>query len=274
MMLTGSPFVRHRELPVKGSPHGFAYLNVGCGTHYSAEWNNLDLHPAPQVARCDVTRPLPYPAAVFDTVYSSHVLEHLAPRDGQALMREAYRVLKPGGILRLVVPDLERICRDYLSRLEAVAEAASEANIRRYRWITLELLDQLVRERPGGMLGHAVAAGEVDIDDVRQRVGAELAAALTKFHARPVWKRAAVAVLDRVGLNPRSPQRSGEVHRWMYDRISLRLLLERVGFEHFEVMEFDRSSIPFWETYQLDRAIGGRGPRKPDSLFVEVLRPR
>jgi SAM-dependent methyltransferase len=274
MRLTGLPFVQHRELPVRRSPHGLAYLNVGCGTHYSAEWNNLDLHPAPHVARYDVTRPLPYPTAAFEAVYSSHVLEHLAPRDGEALMREAYRVLKPGGVLRLAVPDLERICRDYLGRLEAVAEAPSEANVRRYRWIMLELLDQLVRERPGGMLGHAVAAGEVDIVDVRQRMGAELAGALTKDRGRPVWKDAAVAVLDRVRLNPRSPRRSGEVHRWMYDRISLRLLLARAGFEHFEVVEFDRSSIPFWETYQLDRATGDRGPRKPDSLFVEAVRPR
>jgi SAM-dependent methyltransferase len=250
------------------------YLNIGSGTHYSAEWNNLDLHHGPYVMQHDVTTPLPYPADIFDAAYSSHVLEHLVPDRGKALVKEVDRVLKPGGVFRVVVPDLERICRDYLSRLEAVADKPDETTIRRYRWIQLELLDQLVREEPGGMLACAVAGGKVDVLDVQERMGEEFAFILQQSHTPRGWKQAAAAMLDRWGLNLRSPRRSGEAHKWMYDRISLQLLLERVGFENFKVTEFDKSSIPLWNKYQLDRAVGGTGPRKPDSLFVEVRRPR
>jgi len=71
----------------------------------------------------------------------------------------------------------------------------------------------------------------------------------------------------------RDPRKSGEVHRWMYDRVSLVLLLEEVGFSQCEVMTFDQSSIPNWDKYNLDISRHGPFPRKPDSLFVEGIKP-
>ena len=71
----------------------------------------------------------------------------------------------------------------------------------------------------------------------------------------------------------RDPRKSGEAHRWMYDRVSLVQLLEVVGFSQCEVTTFDRSSIPNWEKYNLDVSRHGPFPRKPDSLFVEGIKP-
>lgn len=51
-----------------------------------------------------------------DVVYGSHVFEHLDSVTGKLFLNEAYRVLKPGGIIRLVVPDLHQLTQIYLDR--------------------------------------------------------------------------------------------------------------------------------------------------------------
>jgi SAM-dependent methyltransferase len=61
----------------------------------------------------NLDRGLPLASDVVDYVYSSHVLEHFYPRDAEQLVRDMYRVLKPGGIIRICVPDLEHAVRLY-----------------------------------------------------------------------------------------------------------------------------------------------------------------
>lgn len=62
----------------------------------------------------DVARGLPVPDQACDGVYASHVLEHLSRTDFDKAVTETYRILKPGGIARVVVPDLAAAARDYL----------------------------------------------------------------------------------------------------------------------------------------------------------------
>ena len=62
----------------------------------------------------DLTKGIPHPNDSVDVVYSSHMLEHLPPQQADSLLSEVYRVLKPGGTLRLVVPDLASAVRAYL----------------------------------------------------------------------------------------------------------------------------------------------------------------
>lgn len=64
---------------------------------------------------------------------------------------------------------------------------------------------------------------------------------------------------------------SGEIHRWMYDRLSLRDLCQRQGFSAFSVCRADESRIESFGDYQLDVLRGQ--VRKPDSLFVECVKP-
>lgn len=61
-----------------------------------------------------------------DIVYSSHTFEHLSLTTTELFLKESFRVLKPGGVLRLVVPDLYKICKKYVTELEAGKEDASE----------------------------------------------------------------------------------------------------------------------------------------------------
>ena len=267
---------------VKIAPNGSTYLNVGCGGHYSPEWNNIDLFPAADVVGHDLRKALPYGAGVFNAVYSSHVLEHLTRAQGQFFLSEQVRVLKPGGWCRVVVPDLEKIARDYLAQLDKASAAPEAANLLDYDWTVLQFIDQQVREECGGEMLQTLRRGEFNPEFVRSHTGEQFADFLDPArrqslndHSSPL--RTALrpvkrAIRHTVGLEP--PARAcGEVHRWMYDRLSLRRLLTRMGLDEFRVVAHDESSIADWRRFQLDTSSTGNEPRKPDSLFVEARKP-
>ena len=259
--------------PVR-APDGSALLNVGAGGHASPEWTNIDLAHAPHVIRHDIRRGLPFAAGTFDAVYSSHTLEHLTPAAGNALVAEMRRVLKRGGVIRVAVPDLERTVRAYLERLDEAQDAADP----RYRWIKLELLDQLVRDRSGGLMLGALRDGSVDRQDVSGRIGDELIEAVDAPSQGGASSGLRAKVLEtRVGQRLRTflierhdPRKLGEVHRWMYDRVDLIALLRAHGFADAAITTHDVSRIPGWAGYRLDSTPDGARPRKPDSLFVEA----
>lgn len=271
-------------------------LNLGCGRTYHPEWCNLDLESDdPAVIRHDVTQGLPFADGQFDVVYHSHILEHLKPEDGVAMLGECLRVLKPGGVLRIVVPDLERIARLYLEMHE-LAWAGDDQAKTDYNWIKLELLDQLVREYSGGRMGRYMADPDIQNSDfVRSRVGDEFwicrepevvgqssPGCATRKRWAIGWRRfreSFARTVVRWLLGPQSVEamdeglfRSrGEIHRWMYDRFSLQELCRQVGFVDFRVCEADQSDIEDFSRFELDTV--GTSVRKPDSLFVECRRP-
>jgi predicted SAM-dependent methyltransferase len=67
----------------------------------------------------DIVKGLPVADASADAVYASHVLEHLTLDDMRTALRNTYRMLKPGGVFRLIVPDLRERARRYLARAQA-----------------------------------------------------------------------------------------------------------------------------------------------------------
>jgi predicted SAM-dependent methyltransferase len=109
-------------------------LNIGCGTSGIEGWVNIDNSPSILLARlplgkrifrtpdwphgvrrADVRKRIPFPDAAVSCIYSSHTFEHFTYDESLAVARECFRVLKPGGILRIVVPDLAILVKDYLS---------------------------------------------------------------------------------------------------------------------------------------------------------------
>ncbi len=123
-------------------------LNLGCGQAPSEDWLNYDNSPAvwlaksPTLARllsrigviddgsaqfaafcaanqiryANAARRIPHESSTVDAIYSSHMIEHLVRDDAWAFLLECHRVLKPGGRLRLVVPDLHALVQQYLLR--------------------------------------------------------------------------------------------------------------------------------------------------------------
>jgi SAM-dependent methyltransferase len=112
-------------------------INFGCGLSVAHGWENYDASPTlrlqripvfghlarsliqpnfpPQVMFGDIVRGLPVPAGAVDRVYCSHVLEHLALDDFRKSLAEVFRILRPGGIFRGVLPDLEQEAKTYLA---------------------------------------------------------------------------------------------------------------------------------------------------------------
>lgn len=260
-------------------------LNLGCGHTLHPSWVNADLHPTgPGVLAVDLRGRLPFPDASFDVVYHSHTLEHL-PRDvARRALEEQRRVLRPGGILRVVVPDLEQLARNYLRALEG-ATSGDPKWLNRYDWTILELLDQCVRDRSGGQMFEYIGARSGDREFVRERIGDEAlrsveaaAASAPEVAARRGLRsgltRAIRAVVPRRVRQAREELRflrSGERHLWMYDRHSLPRLLADIGFRNPRAVGATESEIPEWAVYALDTTPEGV-VRKPDSLFVEARR--
>ena len=93
-------------------------LHLGCGNVVKPGWTNIDIHPAADL-RLDLRRPWPFEDASATEIYAEHFLEHLSwPDEVNHFLREAFRVLHPGGTLRISVPDLARHVEAYSRRDE------------------------------------------------------------------------------------------------------------------------------------------------------------
>ncbi len=148
------------NLPMPARDRAFAQrplkLNLGSGPHGPQNWVNLDRSPTmllsrvPKVAKAlrkvglindhhlvpweshivrqDLTARLPVEDGSVDAIYSSHFLEHIYLTEAEAILRECHRVLRPGGVLRLALPDGESWARELV---EAGSDPTGEAG-RRY----------------------------------------------------------------------------------------------------------------------------------------------
>lgn len=271
-------------------------LNLGCGYRFSRDvrWLNVDLAPAsPDVKRIDATSGLPFRDESLLGVYHSHVLEHLDSEAGLRLLRECFRILQPGGVLRVAVPDLERIAVGYLDRL-AEARKGLPGSKRRYDWAVLELCDQMTRRSSGGgmipflgdpePLGRAYAvarcgaeAGQIieSLDRHRESVAPSSLSKLSlRAMAREFKNRFVHSVVgkDSRALIDGRFYVSGELHKHMYDSFSLSDALARVGFSAMQARGATESLIADWPSFQLDADASGL-TRKPDSLFMEAIKP-
>jgi len=251
-------------------------INLGCGTRYHPAWVNVDLHcTGPGVIPCDLRHELPFADGCFDAVYHSHLLEHFSKTTGAALLKECSRVLKLGGTIRIVVPDFEKLVRLYLYILEKAICGDHEAQ-KRYDWIILEMIDQMVRTRPGGEMLEYWKQNPMPAEDfVIERCGSEVLNALSVLRNPSKTDRekgpGASPSPDKE-LDPKEIGQfrlSGEVHQWVYDRYSLEALLKVAGFRNIRVCHASESEIPNYNSYFLDIEPDG-SVRKPDSLIMEA----
>lgn len=105
----------------EGSP---LKLHLGSADKRIAGWVNIDIHPAE--LSLNIARPLPFEDRTVDFVYSAHTFEHLPyPDEAHRHLKDILRVLKRGGVARLVVPDIEALARAYVSGASDVFAAIS-----------------------------------------------------------------------------------------------------------------------------------------------------
>ncbi|MEA2459438.1 MAG: hypothetical protein QOC95_2410 [Thermoleophilaceae bacterium] len=100
-------------------------LNVGSSGEHVDGWINADLlrDPAGHCLRMDATQRWPFEDGSAEAVNSEHVVEHLERAGAAVFFREAFRVLRPGGVIRTSTPDLRGIAEAYLAADPAVLES-------------------------------------------------------------------------------------------------------------------------------------------------------
>lgn len=146
-------------------------INIGCGMAPTRGWLNYDNSPVVRLAawpmairglaalgainvghvefaafcrrhgvrHANAIARIPHEAGSVDAIYSSHMIEHLDRREARGFLAECRRVLKPGGVLRIVVPDLRITVDDYVAKGNAD--------------VFLDHL-QLELDKPHGLRGH------------------------------------------------------------------------------------------------------------------------
>lgn len=239
-------------------------LNLGCGTKTSGnsqvinyDWspylrlrNNpllrclapLFLGPSrlerfrglPENVVChNLANGIPHPDNSVDVIFHSHLLEHLDRPVAASFQREVFRVLKPSGIQRIVVPDLELVCRTYIAHLELCRKHPAE--IVHHDGRIAAIIEQCVRREGTGATEQSPLMRRIDnwlLGDARSR---------------------------------------GETHQWMYDEVNLGAALQTAGFRSSVVRSFDTSGIPGWDEIGLDLNQDG-SIYKPGSLFMEAVK--
>ncbi|MBX9761222.1 MAG: methyltransferase domain-containing protein [Beijerinckiaceae bacterium] len=143
------------------------YVQYGCGLAAPDGWVNFDSSPRLRFERMpgvgavaallgkrlfpenidygDIVQGLPVPDGGADAVYASHVLEHLSRNDVSVALANTYRVLRPGGVFRLIVPDLHWRAALYLADRANGDAAAAE------RFIASTHMGLM--DRPQGLMG-------------------------------------------------------------------------------------------------------------------------
>lgn len=78
-------------------------IQFGSGSNPLPGWINTEIHDA------DITKPLKWDPASVDHIFAEHVFEHIDPHQAMRFLQDCYRILKPGGTIRLCVPTLEAL---------------------------------------------------------------------------------------------------------------------------------------------------------------------
>jgi hypothetical protein len=229
------------------------------------------------------------------------LLEHFSKTDGLTFIEECYRILKIGGIIRIAVPDLERIVKTYLEQLELALRGNKEAQLN-YEWMLLEMYDQTVRNFSGGEMGKLYAQGYApNADFIYHRVGIRLTKENEREGDTIANSRLSISVKDAAKKLARKYSKlptqlsvkdlllklilgrdyrfyevgkfrlSGEVHLLMYDRFSLSRLLNDCNFSEIRVCTPWESRIPNWTSFHLDTNPDGT-VYKPDSVYIEATK--
>lgn len=181
----------------------------------------------------DLKKGLPYVSGSIDVVYHSHLLEHLDRDIAKLFLLEAKRVLKPGGIHRIVVPNFEILCKNYISHITDCENDDTER--KNHENFIAKIIEQSVRKE-------AFGTGQ---------------------------QQSVMRCIENIIFG--DARKRGETHQWMYDKISLKVALLDAGYKEILVQKYNTSLIPKWNEYGLDLDEDA-GQYKLDSLYIEAIK--
>lgn len=265
-------------------------LNIACGNSFVEGWVNLDFSPSSSAVRkANLLAPLPFENNSVDVIYCSHFIEHIPRAMVMGFLAECFRILIPGGRIRLVCPDLEELSQTYLN--ERKSEQHTKAD-----FLMLEMLDQCIRTSSGGELmkyyeslesspelhtemiayvkartGHVIHAADCNIPNKWLRL---LDARLLLMKLQQIYCKTVILLLPKAfRLQNVSLSSVGERHTWIYDFHSLNQALLKAGFEQVKKLTAQTSNITDFPFSPLDIDSDGTPRKGAESMYVEALKP-
>lgn len=267
-------------------------VNIACGDTFVDEWINLDYNPASsKVRKADLLQQLPFEDNTVDVIYSSHFLEHVPPDMVRNILADCLRILKQGAYIRLVLPDLEEICREYLTQ-------RSGGNHKKADFVILELIDQCVRVETGGNLGIFYSSllrqlqSNSMVEYVEERTGQKITDNIitrrSLFDKFKVLLENPIKLICKienmyckfiVSLLPEAFKKQnvnntavGERHMWIYDFHSISQILKETGFIKVSKKSFNETDIVNFPLSSLDMNNEGKPRKGNESMYIEAVK--
>ena len=244
------------------------------------EWNNIrfSVYPYPDIdlyITRDLRDGIPYPDESFHAIVVTRMIEHLTLEENRKFLLEIFRILKPGGVVRLSTPNLKEKVKNYIKRFDKYTEDSNEGNFQSYFWSVLDLHDQSNRVRMGGMLLEKARSGEISEKDMRESSGDVFDYILGKRNTDKNSPGKNIAYFfyglrRRIMhfIHGRHPQSTREANMWMYDALSLHDELDEAGFKEIIEKEYNSSDIPEYSDFEFDTSPHGEYAIEP-SLYME-----
>jgi len=270
-------------------------LNLACGVYYfdDPKWVNIDWEAnSSKVLQKNLFAPLEFDDCTFDFIYTSHFIEHITLDTAKRLLRECHRLLKPNGVLRIVTPDFEKICDEYLLQTKLGFFQKAE-------FVKFTLTDQMTRNRPGGGIHYwrTLAKSDPELQEFmstwsgsvaqskelnsiqnhkinsKVRIVKRIFANSAIIKRRIVWRYCNLVVFlfpkwfrdQHVALC-----RPGERHIYMHDFLSLKSLLEDAGFDNVKKVSPLTTRSHYTEITKLDLDSSGNPRKGKESMYVEA----
>jgi predicted SAM-dependent methyltransferase len=139
------------------------YLQVGSGGNCPTTFINLDYHWRPSVDLCwDIKRGLPFRSASFSGIFTEHCIEHLSLFESDfglagpcaKLIAECHRVMRPGAIIRIVVPDAQLYLETYFHRAQGDATKLFPYETAKSDWLPILHVNRVFYDGRGSPSGH------------------------------------------------------------------------------------------------------------------------
>tara|TARA_X000000950_G_scaffold282153_1_gene380440 strand:- start:129 stop:962 length:834 start_codon:yes stop_codon:yes gene_type:complete len=275
----------------------YCFINLACGQVFidDSNWINFDyVNSSESVKKANLLKRLPIKQEIADLVYSSHFLEHIPRPKVNDFLNEILRILKPGGVVRFVLPDLENMANSYVN-------LRKQGDHQKADFLVLEMIDQCVRNKGGGELGVFFSKIKSNPDQykfmsefVRERTGDDLTpcsfqqkqnynffsknlksilASITQ-RIQQYWIKIVLLVLPPAFRDQNiSLANIGERHHWIWDFYSLKKILEEVGFLDVKRVSASTSIIKDFPFYPLDIDDEGKPRKGAESMYVEATKP-
>jgi SAM-dependent methyltransferase len=257
-----------RHLVTSGFRSGLLAIGESNYYRFPFRWVTVDWSKSDFQAFLTPGMVLPFASRSFRTAYSAHLIEHLDDPTLGALFRETYRILTPGGHIRLECPDAEFLRKSYLAQDPHVLRHFREC--RRYLTETLGFDDKYQGDQLtllgeiSNYIEHDRNSGHIPVYASREEVDARAPWSLEEFSA---WAQS---------LKTEEQRKTGGHNNALYFN-KLERMLRDAGFSNVTRVEFGRTTIPglslnsrlrrFWDS------IPEKSHRAFYSLYIEARKP-